>query len=88
MKGMVEPLEGFRVPDKEVPSRLKVMIKFPYQPLLGLPVKVDHRIPAKNQIEIVFNRVFLIHQIDPFEGDHILKVRLDLDRPFILTGAF
>jgi hypothetical protein len=67
---MGHPLETFGMADKEMSTRLQVSIELVHEPLLSRAVKINHHIPAKDDVEGALDWKLLIHQIQAPELNH------------------
>lgn len=47
--------------------------------LLRRAIKVDHHIPAEDDVQWGLDGVVLVHQIDTLEPDHVGQIRFNLD---------
>jgi hypothetical protein len=55
------------VPDEQIAAWPELLVKFPHQRLLGLFVKIDNHVSAKDNIHFSRNPKIIVHEVDPPE---------------------
>ena len=74
--------------DKKIAARLQVAIELCDQLCLRRTIEVDHHVAAEDEIQGLFDRKGLVHQVDPAIAHHLDQVGFDLDHagPFPLPS--
>jgi hypothetical protein len=67
--------ERLRVSDKHIAIIPEMAVILFYKSLFGFIIKIDHHIPAKDDVKGFFHGEGKVHKVKLPEGDHVLYLR-------------